>query len=177
MSLIDKARGIIFSRSEEKERQYGPIVDGMVIATDIATLLSGSKSFDDLESFRYMYALKLSREKYNHKEDNLLDAIAYRIAEIKAIHENNKCVLTLDMFNTLYRTIDDLSYDIDNTKSFIELTTKLDITDDDMHKIYLSIELTKEQEAIADKDTAKRVLSIIKQIKILNLMNEDNEKA
>lgn len=171
MQLIDKAKGIIFSRSEEKERQYGPIVDGMIVATDIVTLLSGSRSFDDLESFRYMYALKLSREKYSHKEDNLLDAIAYRIAEIKAIHENGNCMLTLDMFNTLYLTIQDLSYDIDNTRKFIELITKLNITDDDMYKIHLSVELGKEQDAIANKDTAQRILSILKQIKILNLMN------
>jgi len=29
------------------------------------------------DMYKYMIALKLSRESYTHKEDNLLDAVAY----------------------------------------------------------------------------------------------------
>ena len=35
------------------------------------------KEFTTQDMYNCMIALKLSRQAYNHKEDNLLDAIAY----------------------------------------------------------------------------------------------------
>ena len=94
MSLfIDKANKIINDRSEEKERQYGPMTEGMQNASKIAVSIQkivnvySSEEDSSLSSFRYLFGLKLSREKYNHKEDNMLDAIAYRIAEMNALRE------------------------------------------------------------------------------------------
>ncbi len=76
MNILEKANEIVNLRSEEKERQYGPFNEGMERA---AKILSGMTGLDLDATFMYkaMVALKLSRESYNHKEDNLLDAVAY----------------------------------------------------------------------------------------------------
>jgi len=42
-----------------------------------------------VEMFKALVALKLSRESYNHKEDNLLDAIAY-LGALNNYFENKK---------------------------------------------------------------------------------------
>ena len=76
MNILEKANEIVNERSEEKERQYGPFVDGMARAAKIASGMTGKDwSADDM--FVAIIALKFSRESYNHKEDNLLDAAAY----------------------------------------------------------------------------------------------------
>lgn len=76
MNILEEANKIVNLRSEEKERQYGPFEEGMERA---AKILSGMTGVELDASFMYkaMVALKLSRESYNHKEDNLLDAVAY----------------------------------------------------------------------------------------------------
>ncbi len=76
MNILKKANEIINERSEEKERMYGPFEDGMEIAAKIASLMT-SKDITTEDMYKCMVALKLSRESYNHKEDNLLDAVAY----------------------------------------------------------------------------------------------------
>lgn len=76
MNILLEANKIVNERAEEKERQYGPFEDGMERA---AKILSGMTGIELDASFMYkaMVALKLSRESYAHKEDNLLDAVAY----------------------------------------------------------------------------------------------------
>jgi DNA-binding protein H-NS len=76
MNILEKANQIVNLRSEEKEREYGPFEEGMTIASKIASLLS-KKEITTIDMYNCMIALKLSRESYNHKEDNLLDAVAY----------------------------------------------------------------------------------------------------
>lgn len=76
MNILEKANEIVNLRSEEKEREYGPFEDGMEIAAKIASLLC-NKQISTVDMYNCMIALKLSRESYNHKEDNLLDAAAY----------------------------------------------------------------------------------------------------
>lgn len=76
MSILSKADDIINNRSEEKERMYGPFSEGMQRAAMIASGATG-KRFTAKDMYMAMIALKLSRESYNHKEDNLLDAAAY----------------------------------------------------------------------------------------------------
>lgn len=76
MNILDTANKIVNERNEEKERQYGPFEEGMEKAAKIASLISGKDiSTDDM--YICMMALKLSRQSYNHKEDNLLDLVAY----------------------------------------------------------------------------------------------------
>jgi hypothetical protein len=76
MNILKKADEIINQRQEEKERQYGPFEDGMQKAAELASIMS-SKQITIIDMYNCMIALKLSRQSYNHKEDNLLDAVAY----------------------------------------------------------------------------------------------------
>ena len=76
MNILEQANEIIYKRNEEKARQYGPMQEGMQEAAKIASLLS-RKELTAVDMYNCMIALKLSRQAYNHKEDNLLDAIGY----------------------------------------------------------------------------------------------------
>jgi hypothetical protein len=88
MNILEKANEIVNLRSEEKEREYGPFEDGMGKAARIASLLS-SKDITTVDMYNCMIALKISRESYSHKEDNLLDLVAY-IGSLNNLHENKK---------------------------------------------------------------------------------------
>lgn len=74
--LLIEAEEIVNKRSEEKERMYGPFDEGMIRAAKIASGMTG-KDISPEDMYKMLIALKFSRESYNHKEDNLLDAIAY----------------------------------------------------------------------------------------------------
>ena len=76
MNILLKANEIVFDRNEEKERMYGPFQEGMQEAAKIASLLS-RKDITAVDMYNCMIALKLSRQSYNHKEDNLLDCVSY----------------------------------------------------------------------------------------------------
>ncbi|BAQ90579.1 hypothetical protein [uncultured Mediterranean phage uvMED] len=78
-SILIKAEEIVNNRSEEKERQYGPFSEGMERAAMIASGATG-KDINASDMYIMLVALKLSRQSYNHKEDNLLDAVAYLAA-------------------------------------------------------------------------------------------------
>ena len=87
MNILKEADQIINVRSEEKERMYGPFEEGMERAAMIASGCTG-KDITAKDMYMCMVALKLSRESYSHKEDNLLDAVAY-IGSLNN-YENNK---------------------------------------------------------------------------------------
>ena len=75
-NILEQADQIVNHRSEEKERQYGPFEESMERMKNIFNAMTGL----DLKvehMYQAMIALKLSRESYNHKEDNLLDCVAY----------------------------------------------------------------------------------------------------
>lgn len=78
MNILEKADQIVNHRSEEKERMYGPFSQSMARA---ALIYNASSPEDEQISVQGMYraliALKLSREAFAHREDNLLDAAAY----------------------------------------------------------------------------------------------------
>ena len=75
-NILKQANEIINNRSEEKERQYGPIGEGFERAAMIASGMTG-RTWNADDMFVAMIALKFSRQSYNFKEDNLLDAVAY----------------------------------------------------------------------------------------------------
>jgi|TARA_R100000084_G_scaffold103967_1_gene60226 hypothetical protein len=75
-SIFLEAEEIVNNRSEEKEREYGPFSEGMERAAKIASAATG-KNIATSDMYIILVALKLSRQSYNHKKDNLLDAIAY----------------------------------------------------------------------------------------------------
>jgi hypothetical protein len=76
MNILKQADNIINKRREEKQRMYGPFEEGMERAAMIASGCTG-KNITARDMYMCMAALKLSRESYSHKEDNLLDAVAY----------------------------------------------------------------------------------------------------
>ena len=77
-NILHRADQIVNHRSEEKERQYGPFAECMDRATVIYNAMSPKEEqISSLGLYRALIALKLSREAYAHKEDNLLDACAY----------------------------------------------------------------------------------------------------
>ena len=88
MNILEKANEIVNTRSEEKERQYGPFEEGMYRAAKILSGMTGMDISIDL-MYKALVALKLSRESYNHKEDNLLDAVAY-LGSLNNFHNNKK---------------------------------------------------------------------------------------
>lgn len=79
MNILEEANNIVNKRSEEKERMYGPFNEGMERAAKLASILT-NKEIEAKDMYLFMVALKLSRESYNHKEDNLLDCVAYLAA-------------------------------------------------------------------------------------------------
>jgi hypothetical protein len=86
-NILLQANDIVFERNEEKERMYGPFIEGMSEAARIASLMS-RKEITTTDMFNCMIALKLSRQSYNHKTDNLLDLVAYTAALNE--YENSK---------------------------------------------------------------------------------------
>lgn len=84
MNILEKANEIVNLRKEEKERMYGPFQEGMQRAAKILSGMTG-EDIDITFMYKALIALKLSRESYNHKEDNLLDAVAY-LASLNNYH-------------------------------------------------------------------------------------------
>ena len=76
LSMAQQVHEIVNNRGEEVARNYGPFSEGMERA---AKIFSGATGIDVKGRHMYMalVALKLSRQSYNHKDDNLLDAMAY----------------------------------------------------------------------------------------------------
>jgi hypothetical protein len=82
MNILEQARGIIYDKSEEKERQYGDFFENMEDAARIASVMS-KKQFTAEDIYHALIGLKFARESFSHKHDNMLDAIAY----IASLHE------------------------------------------------------------------------------------------
>ena len=76
MNIIKRADMIVNKRSEEHLRQYGDFIKSMERTAAMASLMR-DKPIDATDAYCVMIALKFSREACAHKEDNLLDAIAY----------------------------------------------------------------------------------------------------
>lgn len=76
-TLLQKAHEIIYERSEEKERKYGPFNEGMERAAMIASGMTG-KNITANDMFAALIALKFSRISYTPDHyDSYLDAAAY----------------------------------------------------------------------------------------------------
>ena len=77
-NILKRADDIVNNRSEEKERQYGPFYVCMERATAIFNQMSApNRQLTPVDMYKAMIAMKLAREAFSHKEDNLLDAVAY----------------------------------------------------------------------------------------------------
>lgn len=76
-NILQRANAIVHERSEEKDRQYGPFIECMERATALYNLMAPGHEITTECMYKALAALKLSREAHAHKEDNLLDAVAY----------------------------------------------------------------------------------------------------
>ena len=88
MNILEEANEIIFKRSEEKQRQYGPIDESIAKAARVATELCGKK-ITTADFYKCLIALKISRMAYNVKYDTMLDCIGY-IAAYENFENNEK---------------------------------------------------------------------------------------
>jgi hypothetical protein len=87
-TILTKAQDIVYNRTEEQSRNYGDIQESIERAALIAThMLMRNVSPEDI--YTSIVAIKLSREAHAHKEDNLLDAVAY-ISALNDYLENKK---------------------------------------------------------------------------------------
>lgn len=91
MNILEKANEIVNLRSEEKERSYGPFSEGMERAAMIMKGMTG-KNITANDMYAALVALKLSRNSYSYKEDNLLDAVSYLGALNNYINETNNTI-------------------------------------------------------------------------------------
>ena len=89
-NILERADAIVNKRSEEKNRNYGPFDESMERAAQVFNLISPvGETITPEGIYRALIALKLSREHYKHKEDNLLDCVAY-IGALNNYIENKK---------------------------------------------------------------------------------------
>ena len=77
MNICKEADNIVNDRDEEADRQYGPFSEGMERAAAILKGMTGIDEIDAIVMYKALIALKLSRESFNHKTDNLLDCVGY----------------------------------------------------------------------------------------------------
>jgi hypothetical protein len=87
-TILTKAQDIVYNRTEEQSRNYGDIQDSIKRASAIATSISGQNVSPEMIYYSII-AIKFSRQAHAHKEDNLLDAVAYMSA-LNDYLENNK---------------------------------------------------------------------------------------
>jgi len=78
-TILQKAQSIVYDRSQERTRQYGDIQQSMKKAAEIASSIS-NKSYSPDDIYIAIISIKLSRQAHAHKEDNLLDCVAYMSA-------------------------------------------------------------------------------------------------
>jgi|TARA_R110000868_G_scaffold112285_1_gene302487 hypothetical protein len=87
MNILEKANNIVYLRSEEKDRMYGDFHTCMQKTANIASEMS-NKVITIKDCYNILIALKLARQANAHKEDNLLDAIAY-MASLNDLNDLN----------------------------------------------------------------------------------------
>jgi len=87
-NILDRANKIVNERSEESERQYGDFHDCMDSMRDIFNAATGLE-LKTKDMYTAIVSLKLARQKHAHKEDNLLDIVAY-LGSLNDYHEIEK---------------------------------------------------------------------------------------
>lgn len=90
-NILKDAINVVYDRSSEKAKEYGPFDESMASAAIIASELTG-KEITTLDFYKCMMALKLARLKYSSKEDTFLDLVAYIGAAHKSVVETPACI-------------------------------------------------------------------------------------
>lgn len=78
MNILKEADIIIHRKKKNKidRSEYGPMDINFEDASKIASILR-NKKIEPLDICAALIAIKIAREKFTHKEDNLLDLVAY----------------------------------------------------------------------------------------------------
>ena len=87
INILEHAQDIVYRRGEESARKYGPMKESMEKAAILASTMSG-KDISAKDMYLCMVALKMSRESYSKKYDNILDTIAYLTAMVEHYNED-----------------------------------------------------------------------------------------
>lgn len=87
LNILEHAQDIVYRRAEESGRKYGPMKESMEIAATLASNMTG-KDISAKDMYLCMVSLKLSRESYSKKYDNILDAIAYLTSMVEHYKED-----------------------------------------------------------------------------------------
>lgn len=153
MNILDEANKIVNERSEEKERSYGSFSEGMKRAASIASGMTG-KDITANDMFACMVALKFSRQSFNHKTDNLLDAVAYIGAWNNFIDEES----AKKAFKEVKVPAPTYKYEIDDYDETINKYSKI-VTDElkeierkkAEQKEYVAEDLTKNEKEFKEK--------------------------
>lgn len=85
MSIIEEAKEI---RGGSRQSDYGDCVANMQRISEIATLINGRR-LTPKECTIVLIAVKLSREAFKHKRDNLVDLIGYADILNEVIEHDN----------------------------------------------------------------------------------------
>lgn len=88
-NLLKDASEVIYNRTTEKAKEYGPFEESMCSAAIIASELTG-KNITTEDFYKCMMALKLARLKYSSKEDTMLDLLAYTGGLVKYQKDTEK---------------------------------------------------------------------------------------
>jgi len=88
-TILEESNEIIFERSEEKGRDYGPINESFDETATIASILTG-KSLTAEDCYKVMIALKMSRMKKSYKRDTYLDCIGYMGALAEMLNKKDE---------------------------------------------------------------------------------------
>ena len=108
-NILEEANKIVNNRSQEADRQYGPFSEGMDNCAKMTSLLS-RKEITTLDVFNVLISLKLSRQSYSHKRDNLMDCVAYIGAMDNYINEINMKPKKIDPNENIKKLYRDLYY-------------------------------------------------------------------
>ena len=74
MNILEEANKIT---SEEKREEYGDVIENIEKIMDISNAMTHNSHFSEKDICIVLIALKLSREAYKHKRDNLVDLAGY----------------------------------------------------------------------------------------------------
>lgn len=79
MDILAKAHEIVFNRKGDQAQTYGSFNECNKRVAALASIMC-NKEITERDMFKILMALKLGREAYQHREDNLLDLVAYTAA-------------------------------------------------------------------------------------------------
>jgi len=127
-NILKDAINVVYDRSSEKAKEYGPFDESMASAARIASELTG-KDITTIDFYKCMMALKLARLKYSNKEDTLMDLVAYTGAMHKSqedlfernkiwINENNSKIIPERDTYSGDHAIDALTYNLSPLREF-----------------------------------------------------------